>query len=233
MRLVEATDSFNFSSRGYLGARHARGEHLLLLNDDIEVIRPDWLDALLELSQEPENGVVGGKLRFPNGAYQELRHRTRSRTARRHTVPWLPGHPSGPRRGLIVNRDFSAVTGACQMVRADVFAEVNGYDESFVVDLGDVDSSPPGAGGGLSDRDLSACRADALRGCESHGGSGDVDTYGRGVVEGHRALLEPARPVRAGLHAQLPDPIRRRRPAYARAGNDRLSASTLVRDASS
>ena len=178
VRLVEATDSFNFSSRVNLGARHARGEHLLLLNDDIEVLRPDWMDALLELSQEPENGVIGGKLRFPNGAIESCGIALDPERLADTPFRGYPGTHPGHVASLIVNRDFSAVTGACQMVRADVFAEVDGYDESFVVDLGDVDFCLRVREAGY--RVVTCPRAELTHyeaASRATGGSGDVDAY--------------------------------------------------------
>jgi GT2 family glycosyltransferase len=178
VRLVDATDSFNFSSRVNLGARHARGEHLVLLNDDIEVIRPDWLEAMLELSQEPENGVVGGKLRFPDGAIESCGIALDPERLADTPFRAYPGTHPGHVASLVVNRDFSAVTGACQMVRADVFAEVNGYDEAFVVDLGDVDFCLRVREAGY--RVVTCPRAELTHyeaASRATGGSTDVDTY--------------------------------------------------------
>jgi GT2 family glycosyltransferase len=178
VRFVQATESFNFSSRINLGAQHARGEHLLLLNDDIEVIRPDWIDAMLELSQEPDVGVVGGKLRFPNGAIEScginLLPGQLVDTPFRGYPATHPGHVGS----LVVNREWSAVTGACQMVRADVFREVGGYDEGFVVDFGDVDFCLRVRERGY--RVVSCPRAELTHyeaASRATGGSGDVDKY--------------------------------------------------------
>ena len=142
VRLVQASGPFNFSSRINLGVSHTRGEHLVLLNDDTEVVRPDWLEAMLELSQDQDIGVVGGKLVFPNGKVESCGVAIALPDADRlpYTPFWgYPGYHPGHVASLAVNRDFSAVTGACQMVRADVFAAVGGYDEAFEVDFGDVD----------------------------------------------------------------------------------------------
>ena len=57
---------FNLAEKMNLGARHATGEHLILLNDDIKVINPDWIEQMLQYSQLPEVGAVGAKLLFPN-----------------------------------------------------------------------------------------------------------------------------------------------------------------------
>ena len=188
------------------------------------MIRPDWIDALLELSQEPENGVVGGKLRFPNGAIESCGVALDAERLADTPFRGYPGTHPGHVASLVVNRDFSAVTGACQMVRADVFTEVNGYDESFAVDFGDVDFCLRVREAGY--RVVTCPRAELTHYEAASRAYRRVRRrrhLPRTVVEGHRALLEPARPVRAGLHAQLPDPIGAQA-AYARAGNDRLSA---------
>jgi GT2 family glycosyltransferase len=142
VRFVDASGPFNFSSRINLGVRHARGEHLVLLNDDTEVRRPDWLEAMLEVSQDRRFGVVGAKLVFHNGRVESCGVAIALPDADRlpYTPFWgYPGDHPGHAASLIVNREFEAVTGACQMVRADVFEEVGGYDEAFTVDFGDVD----------------------------------------------------------------------------------------------
>ena len=61
---------FNLAEKMNLGARHATGEHLILLNDDIKVISPDWIEQMLQYSQLPDVGAVGAKLLFPNRRIQ-------------------------------------------------------------------------------------------------------------------------------------------------------------------
>ena len=117
----------------------------------------------------PGTGERGGRgeAAVPERRDRELRHRTRSRTARRHTVPWLPGHPSGPRREShreprLLRRHGCVPDGAGRRLRG-------GERVRRVLRRRPRRRRllPPGAGGGLPDRDLSARRADALRGCES------------------------------------------------------------------
>ena len=63
-------EPFNLAEKINLGARHASGEHLIILNDDIEVIAPDWIEKMLRYSQQPGVGAVGAKLLFPNNRIQ-------------------------------------------------------------------------------------------------------------------------------------------------------------------
>src|SRR5262249_21260852 len=72
VRRVSFTEEFNLASKMNLGAAKAEGEHLLFLNDDVEVITPDWLECMLEYSQQAEIGAAGVKLLFPDGRLQHV-----------------------------------------------------------------------------------------------------------------------------------------------------------------
>jgi GT2 family glycosyltransferase len=129
---------FNWSRAMNQGAALARAEHLLFLNDDVEVITPDWIERLLEFSQQAEVGAVGATLLFPGGRLQH---------AGVAVVGGLPLHPfygrhaehPGYFNGLLVPRNCSAVTGACLMTRAAVFHAAGGFDEAFPLNYNDVD----------------------------------------------------------------------------------------------
>jgi len=138
LRLIRCAEPFNFSQRINLGAAHARGEFLLLLNDDIEVMTPDWLESMLEFAQQKEIGAVGAKLLFPDGKIQHM------------GVMVLDGNPGHAFYGMdadhpgyfcsnIVNRNYLAVTAACLMIRRDLFEQVGGMDETFPLNYNDVD----------------------------------------------------------------------------------------------
>ena len=97
------------------------------------------MTAMVELSQDSDVGVVGAKLRFPDGSIENC-----GVAVAPDILPYCPfrGYPAahpGHLASLAVNRDFSAVTGACQMTRTDVFMELDGYDTGFGVDFGDID----------------------------------------------------------------------------------------------
>jgi len=129
---------FNWSRVMNRAAALAGGDHLLFLNDDVEIITPDWLERLLEFSQQPEVGAVGAKLLFPGGRLQH---------AGVAVLGGRPAHPFYGRRGdhpgyfnnLLMPRNCAAVTGACLMTRADVFRAAGGFDESFPLNYNDVD----------------------------------------------------------------------------------------------
>jgi glycosyltransferase involved in cell wall biosynthesis len=138
VNLVRCGEPFNFSMRINWGVRHSHGDRLLLLNDDVEVQTPNWIEAMLELAQQPEIGAVGAKLMFPNGHIQHA------------GVVMLEGNPGhvfydavGSHRGYfcstLVNRNYLGVTGACLMVRRQIFEQVGGMDESLPLNFNDVD----------------------------------------------------------------------------------------------
>jgi glycosyltransferase involved in cell wall biosynthesis len=136
--LVCCSEPFSFSKRINQGAANARGEFLLLLNDDTEIITPDWLESMLELTQQKEIGAVGAKLLSSDGYIQ-------------HTgIILLEGNPchafygfdsahSGYHCSNIVNRNYLAVTSACLMMRRELFQQLGGMDENFSLNYYNVD----------------------------------------------------------------------------------------------
>ncbi|MGD0091696.1 MAG: glycosyltransferase [Planctomycetota bacterium] len=137
-RRVRYADPFNWSRVNNLGASQAAGSQFLFLNDDVEVLTPDWLESLLEFSQQPEIGTVGAKLFFPDGRLQHagvfIIHGSPG-----HPYYGAPGDDPGYFYSNIVPRNYSAVTGACLMTRAEVFKAAGGFDETFSLNYNDVD----------------------------------------------------------------------------------------------
>jgi GT2 family glycosyltransferase len=135
---IPYTAPFNLSAKINLGAAKAEGEFLLLLNDDMEVITPDWLECLLEHAQWPEVGVVGAKLLFPDGRLQHAGVTMLDRKPHHHFYGW-PGSEPGYYGSHILTRNFSAVTGACLMTKTQLYRELGGFDESFPLNFNDID----------------------------------------------------------------------------------------------
>jgi O-antigen biosynthesis protein len=129
---------FNWSAVMNLGAASAGGDHLLFLNDDMEVITSDWIESLLEFSQQPAVGAVGAKLLFPSGALQHTGVIVAAATPR-HAFYRFPGPHPGYFSSNLMHRNCSAVTGACLMTRADVFQEIGGFDEDLALNYNDID----------------------------------------------------------------------------------------------
>jgi GT2 family glycosyltransferase len=138
VRRVSYHGAFNLASKMNLGAAEAGGEHLLFLNDDIEVISADWMECLLEYSQQDPIAAVGAKLFFPDG---RLQHVGVTILDRNPTHPFYgnSGEDIGYFAGNCMVRNFSAVTGACLMTRAEVFRRLGGFNEEFSLNYNDVD----------------------------------------------------------------------------------------------
>lgn len=129
---------FNFSASVNEGARAARGDLLLLLNDDTEVLEPRWLDRMVSVASDPRVGAVGAKLLFEDGRIQHV-----GITVNDARVPMHPliFEPDGPGRfgTKALDVDWEAVTGACLLTPADVFAEVGGFTTELPLNFNDVD----------------------------------------------------------------------------------------------
>ena len=130
--------AFNWSLVNNLGVKASKGTHYLFLNDDMEVINPDWLESLLEFSQQPAIGAVGAKLMFPNGRLQHVGVTVLGSNPK-HMYYGAAGSEPGYFNSNVVHRNLSAVTGACLMTRADVFRELNGFTEELPYNYNDVD----------------------------------------------------------------------------------------------
>jgi GT2 family glycosyltransferase len=130
---------FNFSHKVNAAVRETAGTHVVLFNDDLEVIDPDWLTAMLEHSQDPAVGAVGAKLLYPDGRLQHIGMLVGVCGIAAHAFHRQPAASPGYFGSAIVTRNCSAVTAACLMTRREVFNEVGGLDENLPVDFNDVD----------------------------------------------------------------------------------------------
>lgn len=136
---TEVADGFNYSRLINFGVKRARGDYLLLLNNDTEVITPGFIEEMMGYLQRPEVGVVGAKLYFKDGLTQHAGMLVGPYGAVAHPNQDLSRSREGYLSRAVRPGNFSAVTGACQMVKRSVFDEVGGYDEQFAVGFNDVD----------------------------------------------------------------------------------------------
>jgi GT2 family glycosyltransferase len=130
---------FNYSAINNAAARTSSSPLLLFLNDDTEVISPDWLCSMVELAARPAVGAVGAKLLYPDG---RLQHAGVTLGVYNCCANSFQGaQPEGTYYNFAdVIRNVSAVTGACLLTRADVFWSVGGFDEHrFPIAFNDVD----------------------------------------------------------------------------------------------
>lgn len=130
---------FNYSAINNYGARFADGTYLVLLNNDTEVISPDWLQEMLMFAQREDVGAVGAKLYYPDDTIQHAGLGLGLLTLAGHYHRGFPRSHPGYMGRLIYAHNVSAVTAACVMIPRSVWEEVGGLDESFAVAFNDVD----------------------------------------------------------------------------------------------
>lgn len=132
-------EPFNFANKLNFIAKHAKGEYFLILNDDIEVISPEWMSAMLEYAQQDDIGVVGAKLYYPDGRIQHAGVVMGIGGGASHVFLRYPHDDPGYFSMTKFIRNWSVVTGACSMTKASLFKELGGLDEQFRIDYNDVD----------------------------------------------------------------------------------------------
>ena len=139
LRIVNWTGRFNFSAINNFGFKHAHGEYILLLNNDMEVITPDWLQEMLMFAQRADVGAVGAKLYYPDDTIQHAGVILGIGGVAGHSHKYFPREDLGYMGRLTYAQNLSAVTAACMMIPRHVYEEVQGLDESFEVAFNDVD----------------------------------------------------------------------------------------------
>ncbi len=140
LRLVPYERPFNFSDKVNVGAIASSGEYLLLLNDDIEVISPDWIEAMLGPAQDTGVGMVGAMLYFSDGTIQHAGHCYEDGNP--DHIGWRAPHgDAGYFRAFATERECSGVTGACALVRRDLFFTLGGFTLLLPNNFNDVDFS--------------------------------------------------------------------------------------------
>ncbi|WP_419509417.1 glycosyltransferase family 2 protein [Candidatus Allofournierella excrementavium] len=140
-RVVEykAEGGFNFSAINNFGRKAAKGDYLLLLNNDVEVINRGWLTELLMQASRPGVGLCGAMLYYPDDTIQHAGIITGLGGYAGHSHKYRPRTSGGYMFRAATVQDFSAVTAACMLVRTQVFDALNGLDEGFTVAFNDVD----------------------------------------------------------------------------------------------
>ncbi len=141
IRILRWEGDFNYSAVNNFAVQQARGQYLLLLNNDTQVITVNWMEELLMYAQRPDVGAVGAKLYYADKTIQHAgvviglgAHRTAGH------VHYLQKRENlGYMGRLCYAQNMSAVTGACLMVKKSAYEQVGGLDESFAVSLNDVD----------------------------------------------------------------------------------------------
>jgi len=140
---LNISDVYNFA------AKNTKGDYLLFMNDDMEIISPDWIESMLGPCQRKEVGIVGAQLIYPKAINyrKQISNETIQHAGVVLGIGGIAGHAfrhiNYLQNGYFgfnkTIRNYSAVTGACMLVKKDVFNQVHGYDPLFNVAYGDVD----------------------------------------------------------------------------------------------
>ena len=139
IKFLEFNEEFNYSRINNFGASKAQGSHLLFLNNDIEIISADWMESMLEYSQLPNIGAVGGQLLYPNRNLQHIGIITGILGYAGHALVGQPQSTTLAGGRAYTSRSQTAVTAAMLMVKKTVFDTVSGFDAAFKVAANDVD----------------------------------------------------------------------------------------------
>lgn len=141
IRVITYEGAFNYSKINNFGVSQTQGDYILLLNNDTQVITLDWIEELLMYAQRSDVGAVGAKLFYEDRTIQHAgvvlglgQHRTAG-----HSHYRVSSNNLGYMGRLCYAQNVMAVTGACLMMRKEVFDKLGGLDESFAVSLNDVD----------------------------------------------------------------------------------------------
>ena len=140
VRVLRYDHPFNYSAINNFGVRHAKGAIIGLVNNDIEVINPDWLTEMVSHCMRPEIGCVGAKLYYSNDTIQHGGVILGIGGVAGHSHKQYPRHHPGYFSRLLLTQNLSAVTAACLLIRKNIYEEVAGLDEENLhVAFNDVD----------------------------------------------------------------------------------------------
>ncbi len=140
IKVIQYKGEFNFSAICNLGVKTAKGEHILLLNNDIELTSEDFITEMLSYSQRPDVGAVGAKLFYPDNALQHAGVFIGLGGSAGHNHKGHPAETGGAMYRVCTTQNMSAVTGACLMVKRELYVAMGGLDQNnFAVAYNDVD----------------------------------------------------------------------------------------------
>jgi O-antigen biosynthesis protein len=140
VRVLRYAAPFNYSAINNFAVAQARGEIVGLLNNDLEAIHADWLDEMVAHAVRPEIGCVGAKLLYPDGTLQHAGIILGLGGVANHAFYRHPGHTDGYKNRARLAQNYSAVTGACLLVRKALYEQVGGLNErDLAVAFNDVD----------------------------------------------------------------------------------------------
>jgi GT2 family glycosyltransferase len=139
INIVDYNKPFNYSAINNFAVKFAKGEVLVLLNNDTEVINDDWLKELVSHSMRKEIGVVGAKLLYPDDTVQHAGVIIGIGGYAAHVFHKINKNATGYSARAVLLQNYSAVTGACQAIRKKLYEEAGGIDENLAVACNDID----------------------------------------------------------------------------------------------
>ena len=139
VRIIEWNKTDNCSALSNYGAQFCTGEYLLLLNNDIEVITPDWIEEMLMLAQREDVGAVGAMLYYPNNTIRNAGICLGMGGIAGSFFQHVSRNNTGYMGRLLYVQNVSAVSSACMMLRREVWDKVGGMDEDWAATFNDVD----------------------------------------------------------------------------------------------
>ena len=139
VKVIYWDKEFNYSAINNFGVRHAKGDYILLLNNDVEIINEDWLEEMLSHCQRKEVGIVGAKLYYPDDTIQHAGIVIGIGGVAGSIFVGMHRKYSGYLHKASIQQDLSAVTAACMMIKRSVYEEVGGLEEKLKVAFNDVD----------------------------------------------------------------------------------------------
>ncbi|MGV8121873.1 MAG: glycosyltransferase [Candidatus Xenobiia bacterium LiM19] len=137
--VLDWDDEFNYASINNFAAENSKGEILLFLNNDTEVITPEWIEHMLEHAQREEVGAVGAKLLHSDHTVQHAGCFIGNINGPSHLYYRFSANSSGYFQRMRIIQNVSAVTGACLMTRKELFRKVGGFDEELKILYNDID----------------------------------------------------------------------------------------------
>lgn len=132
-------EPFNFAKINNFAVKYAKGDHVVFLNDDTQIISQDWMEKMLEQSIKPIVGAVGVLLFYLNDTVQHAGVLIGVGGITSHAFEGLPKDESGYKELVKTVRECSAVTAACMMIKKSLFEQVGGFDEKLAYSFNDVD----------------------------------------------------------------------------------------------
>ncbi len=139
IKVVRWESIFNYSAINNFGFKATTGDYILLLNNDIEVITPNWIEEMMMYAQRPEMGAVGAMLYYPDDTIQHAGVILGIGGVAGHSHKYFNRNHPGYFGRLLIPQNLSAVTAACMLLPRKVFEEVGGLNEDYQVAFNDID----------------------------------------------------------------------------------------------